>query len=501
MDLQAFILCGKGAKLSPFTLARGDSGLSKALLPIANRHMIEYVLDWCEQANFSEVVVVAGAEDSAQIQDALKRYQEIREGQMALLARHGSNATTGCGTPLEPVPIKFMTAKHDQTGAILQRELLPRIKGDFVLLPCDFVTEIPPQIFVDQFRNKDPDNLAMAVRYRNTFDSFDKKQLDLSYTIYSENENSIKQPVLLDAYSQEDVERSKYLQTRSHLLWRYPNTSVSKKLLDASVYFCSYELVELLKPAELSTAISETESDNDDDTLGPKHADDLVQPIRFRAKCKLIKDAINCNKPIYKIFRDLARRSWQHSTPRETIGLFILPSLGLFIRSNILCAYMEANRCMLRVRSSLFATHGPSGVGNTIGGDSIVGANCTILEKGSIKLSVVGNNCRIGKRCRIVGSVILDNVEIEDECVLENVIVGSFSKVGKKSKLTNSYVEGSYVVAAKTVVKGETLTHIYLEESDQGSSTTESSDDDEDSDGYAEDYYDEEFEDDGLFER
>ncbi|SCU79685.1 LAFA_0B04940g1_1 [Lachancea sp. 'fantastica'] len=500
MDLQAFILCGKGAKLVPFTQARGDSGLSKALLPIANRHMIEYVLDWCEQANFSEVVVVAGSDESAQIQDALKSYQDIRERQIAILtSQHGPNVTGG--TPLRPVPIKFMTAKNDQTGAILQKELLPRIKGDFVLLPCDFVTEIPPQIFIDQFRNKDPDNLAMAVRYLNTFDSFDKKQLDVSYTIYSENENSVKQPVLLDSYSQEDVERSKYLQARSHLLWRYPNTSVSKKLLDASVYFCSYDLVELLQPAELSTAHSETESDNDDDAIDPKQKDDLVQPIRFRAKCKLFKDPINCNKPIFKVFRDLARRSWQHSTPRETIGLFILPSLGLFIRSNILSAYMEANRCMLRVRSSLFATHGPSGMGNAIGGDSIVGANCTILERGSIKLSVVGNNCRIGKRCRIVGSIILDNVEIDDECILENVIVGSLAKVGKKCKLTNSYVEGAYVVGAKTVVKGETLSHIFLEESDQSSGSAESSNDDDDSDNNADDYYDEEFEDDGLFER
>ncbi|SCV02541.1 LAME_0H02564g1_1 [Lachancea meyersii CBS 8951] len=499
MDLQAFILCGKGAALAPFTQTRGDSGLSKALLPVANRRMIEYVLDWCEQANFSEVVVVADSDESSQIQDALNTYIEIRKRQHALLAQHGPSVTGVA--PLQPVPIKFLVARNETTGAILQKELLPRIKGDFVLLPCDFVTEIPPQIFIDQFRNKDPDNLAMAVRYRNTFDSFDKKHLAVSYTVYSENEDSVKQPVLLDAYSQEDVDRSKYLQARSHLLWRYPNTSISKKLLDASVYFCSFELAELLQPVDPSAARSETESENDDDAIVSPPQNHLVQPIRFRAKNKLLKDPINCNKPLSKVFRDLARRSWQHSTPRETIGLFILPSLGLFIRSNILSAYMEANRCMLRVRSSLFATHGPSGMGNAVGGDSIVGANSTILEKTSIKLSVLGKNCRIGKRCRIVGSILLDNVEIEDECVLENVIVGSFSKVGKKCKLTNSYIEGSYVVGAKTVVKGETLAHIYLDESDQSSASSESSGDDDSSDEYADDYYDEEFEDDGLFER
>ncbi|SCV05850.1 LANO_0H16556g1_1 [Lachancea nothofagi CBS 11611] len=498
MDLQAFILCGQGTALSPFTQTRGDTGLPKALLPVANRHMIEYVLDWCEQASFREIAVVAEPEELEQIQKALKPYMEIRKRQHELLAKHGP--TVSGVTQRQPVPLRFVEARYDTTGAILQRELLPCIKGDFVLLPCDFVTEIPPQIFIDQFRNKDPDNLAMAVLYRNTFEIIDKKPLDISYTVYSENDDSVKQPVLLDSYSKDDVDKSKYLQIRSHLLWRYPNASVSKKLLNASIYFCSKELVELLAPVGPFSAISETESDNDEDTAARSQKQQAIHPIQFRAKNELIKDPINCNKSLSKLFRDLARRSWQHSTPRETVGLFILPSLGSFIRSNILNAYMEANRYMLRVKSLLFAAHSTPTMNNAVGADSIVGANCTILERTSVKLSVLGKNCQIGKRCRIVGSVILDNVEIEDECVLENVIVGSTSKVGKKCRLTNSYIEGSYTVNAKTVLKGETLTHIYLEESDQSSESAGSSEE-EDSSDYSEADYDEEFEDDGLFER
>ncbi|SCU82539.1 LADA_0C06128g1_1 [Lachancea dasiensis] len=499
MDLQAFILCGNGRALTPFTHTRGETGLVKALLPVANRHMIEYVLDWCEQGGFGEIGIVASTEDLEEIQEALRSYMEIRKRQYELLAQHGGTGVHGIA-PCQPIPIRFVAARHDTTGAILQQELLPRIKGDFVLLPCDFVTEVPPQIFIDQFRNRDPDNLAMAVKYRNNLDSIDKKQLDVSYTVYSENNDSVKQPVLLDSYSKEDVDKSKYLQLRSHLLWRYPNPSVSKKLLDASIYFCSYELTELLAPLGLTTARSETESDNDDEPIISIHKRQSIQPIRFRVKNRLVKDPINCDKSLYKLFRDLARRSWQHSSSRETIGVFILPSLGSFIRSNVLSAYMEANRYMLRVKSTLFAAQAQPSLGNAIGGDSVVGANSTILERTSIKLSVLGKNCQIGKRCRIVGSVILDNVQIEDECVLENVIVGNFAKVGKKCKLTNSYIEGSYIVNPKTIVKGETLTHIYLEESDESAGSLETSEEEETTD-YSEGYDDDEFEDDGLFER
>lgn len=94
---------------------------------------------------------------------------------------------------------------------------------------------------------------------------------------------------------------------------------------------------------------------------------------------------------------------------------------------------------------------------------------------------------------------MLDGVEIEDDCILENVVVGNFAKVGKKCKLTNSYIEGSYVVNARTILKGETLTHIFIEESDDSSESLGSSESEDTSD--YEDEYEDEYEDDGLFER
>lgn len=43
--LQAFILCGPGVSLNTFTSSPKD--LPKALIPIANRPMVWYPLDWC----------------------------------------------------------------------------------------------------------------------------------------------------------------------------------------------------------------------------------------------------------------------------------------------------------------------------------------------------------------------------------------------------------------------------------------------------------------------
>ena len=53
MEFTAVIVCGKGKALTPFSQAR-STGIPKPLLPIANKPMVQYVLDWCLQANFQE---------------------------------------------------------------------------------------------------------------------------------------------------------------------------------------------------------------------------------------------------------------------------------------------------------------------------------------------------------------------------------------------------------------------------------------------------------------
>jgi translation initiation factor eIF-2B subunit gamma len=52
MECTAIILCGEGSRLSPFSAVRA-SGTAKALLPVDNKPLIGYGLDWCEKANFN----------------------------------------------------------------------------------------------------------------------------------------------------------------------------------------------------------------------------------------------------------------------------------------------------------------------------------------------------------------------------------------------------------------------------------------------------------------
>lgn len=514
--MQAFILCGQGHNLWPFSQGHLDdnvsgNGMTKALLPVGNRSMLEYVLDWCDQANFKEINVVGHPQDIDAIQRGLQRYLELRNEQFRLVTKLLSGSQH-LHHLQNPKPIHFIKSKTNSTGDCLQKELLERIHGDFVLLPCDFITDIPPQIFIDQYRNRDSNNLAMTFYYKNVLESTDKKQQSSKqfFTIYSGNEDADARPVLLDVYPTEDVKKTKYLQVRTHLLWNYPNTTVSTKLENSFIYFCSHELCQLLterKPKDSAKNHQQKDDDgngDDDDGDGEpskehdkKVPDTTIKPSYFRQENRLMRDPLNCSKSLGKIFRDLARRSWQHSTPRETIGMFILPEVGFFVRSNNLHTFAEANRYILRIKAQTLATstQTTTASASAIGADAVVGYNCTILEKSNIKLSAIGPGCKIGNRCRIAGSILLPDVTIEDEVILENVVIGPNAVIGKKSKLTNCYVEGYYHVDPKSNLKGETLTKLEFESDDMSSNAAESSSDDE----ILEEDYDDEYEDDGLF--
>ncbi|CCH60631.1 hypothetical protein TBLA_0D01230 [Henningerozyma blattae CBS 6284] len=545
MRIQAFIFCGRGRNLSPFTTNTNSSIESndiestnklgndgtvtypKALLPVGNRAMIEYVLDWCDQADFKEINIVATADEIDIIQSYLKKkFLKLREQEFDVISKvvSQSNHTHHLRTP---APINFIISKASTTGESLSNEIIDKINGDFVILPCDFITDIPPQVLIDQYRNRDENNLALSIYYTKSKEHIDKKQKTNKefFTIYSENENSDKQPVLLDCYSKEGVTRDKYLQIRTHLLWNYPNCIVSTKLLNSFIYFCSFELCKLMrknqqlavkksnnkhKPNELSSI-----DDDDDDNDNKEETDyTMIKTRYFNTSNQLINDPINFNKSLSKIFRDLARRSWKHSKPRETISMFIIPeNITTFIRSNNLNSYMEANRYILKLKSrnKTFSSNTNSS-GAVIGIDSLVDDSCKIMEKSNIKMSAINTKSSIGNRCRITGSIIFNNTTIEDEVILENVIIGPNAKIGKKTKLTNCYVEGQFIVNDKTAIKGETLKKLYFEngendndqeggEKDSDYDDDDDDDDDDESDSEEEFYEDDDFEDDGLFER
>lgn len=467
MEFHAVILCGKGKALSPLSQVR-TSGIPKALLPIANKPMIEYVLEWCEKAFFPRITVVATSNAKEDIEDAVNHYKTSRDLKLASSKEEGIEGVYTSS-------INVIDYDAEYSGEVLyhlyKTDLL-KSQLNFVLLPCDFITNLPPQVLIEAYRYKEDSDLGLYIHYRNHLDIEDKKRriFPKNYTIYSELSDGRTQ--LLDLYTTEDIMAQQALQVRSQMCWKFPNSVVSTKLLNSAIFFGNTESIFKVFDSN---------------------------PVKFN-------DVYFRFRPISKIIRDLARLSWQHNKPQGNIGFMVLPDQATFFRCNNLPVLMEANRYFMKIQAS---KKGQQQVKDkvlaNVGVDSLIGNDTTLGEKTNVKRTVVASNCTVGKRVKLTGSLILSNVTIEDDVQLENCIIGHDVVIRAKLRLTNCNVESTHEVTKGTQAKGENLLCLTLEglvegeESAIASSDSDSesgSEDESDMSDYHDEYVDN---DDGLF--
>ncbi|VBB83695.1 Putative Translation initiation factor eIF-2B subunit gamma [Podospora comata] len=126
--LQALILCGPGSSFPTFT-ANPDEN-PKALLPIANRPMVWYPLEFCYRAGITNITLICPPSAKEAIDSALKTNPFLT------------------GLPL-PRPDLLAPEDLDQntgTAEILRLpELQSLVTSDFLVLPCDLVCELGPE--------------------------------------------------------------------------------------------------------------------------------------------------------------------------------------------------------------------------------------------------------------------------------------------------------------------------------------------------------------------
>ncbi|EON69959.1 hypothetical protein W97_09224 [Coniosporium apollinis CBS 100218] len=122
---QALILCGPGVSLNTFTSNPKD--FPKALVPIANRPMVWYPLEWCYRLGITNILLITPLESSAALEAALSQNPHLTSlpaPKPDILAPEGLTQTTS-------------------TGEIFRLpQVQDAITGDFIVLPCDLVCEL-----------------------------------------------------------------------------------------------------------------------------------------------------------------------------------------------------------------------------------------------------------------------------------------------------------------------------------------------------------------------
>ncbi|OJD21991.1 hypothetical protein ACJ73_06665 [Blastomyces percursus] len=122
---QALILCGPGVSLNTFT--SNPEEFPKALVPIANRPMVWYPLDWCYRMGITNLTLITPQSSQPALEAALSQNP------------HLTSLPSPSPSVLAPRDLSFTTG----TSELLRLpEVQACIKSDFMLLPCDLICDL-----------------------------------------------------------------------------------------------------------------------------------------------------------------------------------------------------------------------------------------------------------------------------------------------------------------------------------------------------------------------
>ncbi|KAF3777784.1 Translation initiation factor eIF-2B subunit gamma [Nymphaea thermarum] len=98
-----------------------------------------------------------------------------------------------------------------------------------------------------------------------------------------------------------------------------------------------------------------------------------------------------------------------------------------------------------------------SDINRDIGNQCMLGEGSKLGDKCSVKRSVIGRHCRIGSGVKIVNSVVMDHVTIEDGCLVQGSVVCSNVQLQERASLKDCQVGAGYVVTGGSEHRSELL--------------------------------------------
>ncbi|KAJ3050333.1 hypothetical protein HK097_008702 [Rhizophlyctis rosea] len=425
-EFQAVILAGHGTHGKLYPLAE-DENLPKALLPVAGKPLLYYQLQWLEQAGVTDIIIlVRGKGGDGQAKMKIQNYYEK-------VYKENHKLSERLRDPIvRPV-------QGDGTADAL-RAVKDWVKTDFIVLTCDFVTDMPPQHFFDTHRINKPTVTSLFYDFQKLASGAEKvPKEDREDVEYIGIDPSADRLVLTK--SRADIHEE--LPIRTSMMRRFPKTRIHTNLRSAHAYIfkkwvidflCKtktpninsirLDLIPLLVECQYRQAFVKREG------LDKWKATD-VDPLK-EAKAKSSTGPVVGSPEDDEIVQCIA----------------VIAKEEFCARAGSIWSYGEINRHLARTgpESTRIAPSAEVSSRATVGPDSMIGESTKMGERSSVKKSVIGSHCSIGKGVVISRSVVMDYVVLEDNVKLEGCVVCTQAKVEEKSFLRDSEVAGGVVV-------------------------------------------------------
>ncbi|XP_061695181.1 translation initiation factor eIF-2B subunit gamma [Syngnathoides biaculeatus] len=424
MELQAVLMAaGGGSRMTDLTY-----NTPKAMLSVGNRPLIWYPLNLLERVGFDEVIVITTKGVQKMMSADLKLKKDVK-------------------MKLDFVCIPEDT---DMDTADALRHIHPKIKTDILVLSCDLITDVSLHDVVDMFRAHDA-TLAMLMSKAHEFTETVPGQKGKKKTAEQRDFVGLDQSGKRILFMANEVDLENGLSIRKSILTKHPRIFIKTGLVDAHLYCMKKEVVEFLMdnksissvrgdlvPYLMRKQFSKTRT-------CPKLNDDADEQSQKRSDSSTNNELLisSPDDPLLQLAQELSCWNDHHGDMSEAyhggkLRCYVhIMDQGLCFRVNTLAAYMEVNRLVPKLLFEEPAVH-PSAVISErcqMGSDSMIGAQCQIADKTSIKRSTIGSSTTIKEKVRVTNSIIMQGVTIEEGCNVQGSVICSNVVIGRGSYL------------------------------------------------------------------
>ncbi|KAH8878993.1 hypothetical protein GQ53DRAFT_673049 [Thozetella sp. PMI_491] len=513
--LQALILCGPGVSFPTFT-SNPDQN-PKALLPIANRPMVWYPIEFCYRSGITNITLICPPSSAEAITTALNTnpfLTSLPHPRPDLLAPKDLDQNTG-------------------TAEILRLpEVQSLVTSDFVVLPCDLVCELGgdklvqawmvkaaslSELLGDQRPAQKGHSGGLGVWYQTkTATPIKGQETDFLATVPLPS-TTVQPPKgsLLNNLSRvvcsmptdalNDLTETKHgFPIRHGLIRNHPRVRMLTTHRDAHIYIFPRWVMQLIAGNERLEAIGEDvvgwwakagwqkglsekvgfdsifeHSDSQEDK-GSTHGEESDSPRKPKPEELRVESAgggktvtaseVNAHIRNNDILPEPEQGfappflAYVHSALPEEPLIRRVDTAKLLLQTSLLLAKIPSIEETGSEKASPFA-HArkvayPEGVKprTTITKlDSLIAENVTVEEKTSIKESIIGANCQIHEGAKLAQCLLMEGVVVGKNCKLTGCVLGKRSEIGEGSTLTNCEVQENLLVEPRTDGKDEKL--------------------------------------------
>lgn len=430
----------------------------KALLPVANRPVLSYVLEHFEENNLKDFIVVVEGENAALLVGGWISNAYVDRLHVEVAAVPEDVGTAGALRAID----HHLTAK------------------DILVVSGDLISDIPPGAVAAAHRRHDAAVTAMLCSTpisgpsepgssggkdkakkpaRHNIIGLDPtKQFLLHVAAGAEVEKDIRvQKSILRAVGQMEI-RADLMDAHMYAFKR----TVLQEVLNKKETFLSLrrDVLPYLVRSQLRSELSQNGAvaEENGNSKGVSDSTIMLSQLLTNASTQSFHE-------LYALGSDGSALS-----PRKThkCCVHIASKSNYCVRLNSIQAFNDINRDVIGDASHLSGysfspqnniIHPTAELGSktTVGPHCMLGEGSQMGDKCSVKKSVIGRHCRIGSNVKVVNSVIMDHVTIADGCSIQGSVVCSNVQLQERVVLRDCQVGAGYVVSSGSEHKGESL--------------------------------------------